>query len=83
MSTLGILTSILKIFKIQVLLLLISGVYLTFTIGGKIRKIAGYTDLQSVYVHVETQGNSTVSKKTVTLSVLKKTHIWMPFNVLI
>ena len=29
-----------------------SGVYLTFTTGGKIRKIAGYTDLQSVYIQV-------------------------------
>ena len=37
---------------------------LTFTTGGEIRKIAGYTDLQSVYIHLETLENS--RQKTVT-----------------
>ena len=35
-----------------------SEVYLTFKTGDKIRKIAGYTDLQSIYVHMETLENS-------------------------
>ena len=35
-----------------------AAVYSTITTGGKIRKIAGYTDLQSVYVHIITLDNS-------------------------
>ena len=48
-----ILTNLVKVHWKNIL-----GVYLTFTTGGKIREIAGYTDLQSVYVHLETLENS-------------------------
>ena len=34
------------------------GVYLTFTTGSKMMKIAGYIDLHTVYVHMDTLENS-------------------------
>ena len=38
-------------------LIIHAGVYLTFSTGGKIRKIACYIDLQT-YVHMDTLQNS-------------------------